>query len=317
MKERRASGKWLVRCLPAQIWAFIWKRTTEHGTALRILLGLLFVYVLVVFLVLPDADVLSTAEIHTEYVSFDVIDSRKAAFHLKGVRVSELGRPGSCETGLLTPGLHTTVTYGRVGDGPVEVTITPPPGTPVAAVGLLDREDGRPTERYIKAIAMEQDHSCLKRDEGVPAMRLPVWGQVRIGREFQPAAGAAPPEPSLLIDGKLDVSAHAVWTRSLYEVRTVTLPVAARLQSSDGKAIWWGVAYVDPQKTALIAALATEAPMLALYRPYRTGAEIISVSTLTQLTDDPTVIRFHIIILVVALLVATAEWAAKHWHDTE
>ena len=60
-----------------------------------------------------------------------------------------------------------------------------------------------------------------------------------------------------------------------------------------------------------------KAPVLALYRPYRTEADIISLSTLTQLTDDPTLIRIHILLLVFAVLVAAAEWFAKHRHDRE
>jgi hypothetical protein len=310
----RVSGRWRVRCVARRILTFM-KMRTEHGTARRILLLLLLPYLGLILWALKQADVLSTAEIHTEYVSFDVIDSKKAAFHLKGVRVAELGQPGSCEAGLFTAGLRTKVTYGRVGDGLIEITVTPPPGVTAAAVGLLDRGDGKPSERYTKPIVMEQDSSCLEPDAKTPALRLPIWGQAQIGQEFRPAAGAGPPEPSLLIDGKLDVSAHAFLTRSLYEVRTVTLPVASRLETSDGKAIWWGVAYVDPLRTALIAAVATEAPVLALYRPYRTEADIISVSTLTQLTDDPTLVRIHILLLVLAVLVAIAEWAAKHWYD--
>jgi hypothetical protein len=323
MRLWRTSGRWrgwLRRrhVIPVRQWRIVTFLATqsEHGTARSILAVLTLPYLgLLLWSWLKPVDVLSTAEIHTEYVSFDVIDSRKAAFHLEGIRIAELGQPGSCEAGLFTPGLRTKVSYGRVGDGLVEITITPAPGATAAAVGLLDRGDGKPSERYTKPIAMEQDGSCLEPQAERPAMRLPIWGQAQIGREFRPAAGAGPPEPSLLIDGKLDVSAHALWTQSLYEVRTVTLPVASRLETSNGKEIWWGVAYVDSMKTAMVAAVATEAPVLALYRPSRTKADFISVSTLTQLTDDPTIIRIHILLLVLAALAAIAEWVAKHFHD--
>jgi hypothetical protein len=296
------------------------QRRTEHGTAFRILLSLLLFLLLFVCVLiplsLPSADVLSAAEIHTEYISFKVIDSRKAAFYVNGLMISELGRSGSCTTGLLSPGLNTTVIYGRVGDGPVEVTIMPPPEATAAAVGLLDRADGKPLVRYTEAIAMRQDRACFKPDAGGPAMRLPIWGSVQVGREFQPAAGPGPAEPSMLIGGKLQVSAHAVFTRSLYDVRSITLPVASRLESSDRGAIWWGMAYVDPQKSALIAALATEAPVLSLYRPSQSKAEIISVTTLTQLTDDPNLILIYIVMLALGFLVTIAEWWAKHWYET-
>ena len=178
---------------------------------------------------------------------------------------------------------------------------------------------------------MVQDESCRNRRANSPdslaafsPLRFPVWGPARIGKEFRPSAGFSPPEPSLLIDGKIDVSAHAWCTglldgwfcsRSLYDVRTVTLPVASRLETPPPGSTWWGVAYVDPQKTALIASVATEAPELRLYRPGRTVAELISIPTLLQLTDDPTIIRFHILILVSGAVFTIAAYIAKHLYD--
>src|SRR6266446_81630 len=106
MRWRRASGR-----VGRALLAFM-KMRTEHGTARRILLWLLLPYLVLISWALRPADVLSTAEINTEYVSFDVSDSQKAAFHLKGVKVAELGQSGSCETGLFSPGLRTKVSYG-------------------------------------------------------------------------------------------------------------------------------------------------------------------------------------------------------------
>lgn len=309
---------------------------TEHGRARPFLIALLALYILFVFYILPGAEVLSTAEIHTEHVSFDVIDSQKAAFHIAGMRVAELGSSaGNCEKGLFTPSLGADVTFGRIGKGPVEITITPDAGRSDAAAGLLDRDESerpagrqaRPGQRFVRPIAMQQDRACLNigPEAGFPAVRLPIWGRAQIGREFRPAASVSSPEPSLLIDGKLVVSAHrafATWLfdTSLYEVRSVTLPVASRLEAlrpdeSGRDAIWWGIASIDPDKTALIVNVATEAPRLALYRPYRTEADIISVSWLTQLTDDPSIIRVQIWLLGVAALAAVAEWAGKHMFD--
>ncbi len=94
----------------------------------------------------------------------------------------------------------------------------------------------------------------------------------------------------------------------------MTLPVASRLELPT-TTTWWGVAYVELGKTALIAAVATEAPELKLYRPGRTEAELIFIPTLFQLTDDPTIIRVHILISVLAAGVGIAAWIAKHLHD--
>jgi len=276
------------------------------------------VYIPLTWFALHRPDMLLTADIHTEHISFSVIDREKAAFFIRGFRVAERGEAGACEDGLLTPSLGTSITYGRVGDGPVEITLNSPPGS----VDVLDRGDGNP-RKYTNLVEMAQDESCLEPRADLPGlraefspMRFPIWGPAQIGKEFRPSAGFGPPEPSLLIDGKIDVSAHAwcaSWltrgfcSRSPYEVRTLTLPVASRLETPT-RATWWGVAYVDRGKTALIAAVTTEAPELNLYRPGRPEAELISIPTLVQLTEDPTIIRVHLLILVVVAVAGTAAW---------
>jgi len=281
-------------------------------------------YIYLVVHAIRNPDMLLVADIHTEHLSFEVIDREKAAFFIRGFRVAERGKPGACEDGLVEPALKTKVTYGRVGEGPVEITLDSQSGS----VDLIDRGDGKP-KQFSNSVVMVEDESCRQPNgnshdtfAAFSPMRFPVWGPAQIGKEFRPSAGFSPPEPGLLIDGKINVSAHA-WciglldgwfcSPSLYVVRTVTLPVASRLETP--KATWWGVAYVDPQKTALVAAVATEAPVLNLYRPGRTAAEPILIPTLFQLTDDPTIFRFHITLLVLVAILALAGYLARHLHD--
>ncbi len=153
---------------------------------------------------LKEPDMLLTADIHTERISFDVIDREKAAFFIKGYRVAERRESGACEDGLLTPSFGTRIIYGRVGDGPVEIMLNSPP----RSVDVLDRGDGKP-KTYANSVVMAQDASCLKpradlsepRAEFSP-MRFPIWGPAQIGKEFRPSAGFSPPEPSLLITEK-------------------------------------------------------------------------------------------------------------------
>jgi hypothetical protein len=311
---------------PGTIRSFLGLRT-EGGTARRILLYLLIPYAGLVIWIWSRSDVLSTAELHTEFIRFTVADGHRAAFAVDGMRVGELGRESgsSCGHGLFTPERDTRIEYGRIGNGPVEITILPPDTESGrvphgGAVGLLEPTGGGRV-RYDHAVAMQQDEACEReigatdRDHWQPA-RLPIWGEAEIGRDFQPASGADGSAPSVLIDGKLDISSHAIVTHSLYEVTSLTLPVGARLQTAPpGGALWWGVVYTDPEKTALVASLATEASSLALFRPNQTGPDYLSASTLAQLMEDPTVIRFHILLLVLAALAAIAEWLAKHRHD--
>ncbi len=298
-----------------------WFLVTEHGKSLFIFL-LLFVVLYLPILIWArfcPADVLSVARIDTELISFDVVDVQKAAFHVSGMKVGERGSDkASCAAGLFRPGLGTKITYGRVGKGPIEIRVTPAARASGAATGLLDLGDGKPWLRYTGSLVLQEDDTCPRDELGARAIRLPIWGHAQIGHEFRPAAGTGRPEPSLLIDGKLDVSAHAFLTHSLYQVRSVTLPVASRLETGgDGGAIWWGIASIDPDKVALVVDVATVAPELALYRPYsyRTKPDIISVSALTQLTDDPTLIRIHIVLAILAALALVSGWIGKHSHD--
>jgi hypothetical protein len=272
-------------------------------------------------------DVLSTAEIHTEYVGFTVVDRDRAAFQIDKMHLTPLGSNESteanCVSGLFTPNPGTEIAYSRIGEGPVEITISPGFGATGDDVGQLYSDDQATPRRYSGPIIMQQRNLCLHKDTDAkhPVVRLPIWGYARIGREFKPARGAEP-DPGLLIDGKLDVSAHAVWTGALYEVRSVTLPVASRLQAaragqrdSDAKPIWWGLASVDSLKTGLLVNVATVAPRLELYRPNQTDAEVISVTSLVQLTDDPVLLRLQILVAVLFWLIGRSSelgnWLAE------
>ena len=194
---------------PGTIRSFL-AQPTERGTARRILLWLLIPYAGLVIWIWSRSDVLSTAELHTEFVRFTVADGHLAAFALDGMRVEELGSESgsSCAHGLFTPGRDTRVGYGRIGKGPVEITILPPDQESGrvphgGAVGLLEPTDGGPI-RYDHAVAIQQDEACEREigasepDHWQPA-RLPIWGDAEIGRDFQPASGVDGIAPSILV----------------------------------------------------------------------------------------------------------------------
>ena len=267
----------------------------------------------------------STAELRSERLSFDVVDARKAAFYVAGVRIGALGggEPGPCRNGLFTPARGATVTYGRVGKGPIEITLTPAQAggdASSAAAGSFEPADGSPAVAYRDATAILTDKAC----EPPGAQRLPIWGHLRIGQEFRPAASRDAPEPVFLLGGKLEVAAHAIYTRALYEVTTVTVPVGARLETyaPDGakdpeEAIWWGAATADPDHVALEVAAATEAPSLALYRPNQTDADIIKLSALTQLAADPSILFLSFVSGIVLFFLGCCASLARLWHEHE
>ena len=183
--------------------------------------------------------------------------------------------------------------------------------------------------RLIDSIWFLSTDSSCKRSE---AMQFPIWGDVSVGLEFRPPNSADTPEPSMLIDGTIQVAARSAFQDALYEVRSISVPTGARLQAYDSRAVssrpnaksptigsvapavWWAIAYVDPQRTALVTELATETPNIALYRPNRSVADRIGASDLTQLTTDPDIVRVHILALVFMALVFSCDWAGRHWH---
>ena len=117
-----------------------------------LLLIILSVYVYLILLALKRPDMLLVADVHTEHVGFEVIDREKAAFLIRGFRVAERGESGACEDGLVKPGLKTKVAYGRVGDGPVEITLDSPAGS----VDVIDRGDGE-SKQFSNSVVMVQD----------------------------------------------------------------------------------------------------------------------------------------------------------------
>ena len=275
-----------------------------------------------------NPDVLSTADIHAERISVDVVDARKAAFYIAGVKIGAFGgnEPSACLSGLFTPARGTAVSYGRVGKGPLEITLTPIVETaglsPAAvAVGSFEPAGGKPAMQYRGTTLIVTDERC----NPPTSQRLPFWGHLRVGQEFRPASGSYAPEPSFLLSGKLEVAAHAIWTGTLYQVTSVTLPAGGRLQTNAreqrqnraDQAVWWGTATVDPDHVALDVVAATEAPSLALYRPNRTQADRIELSTLTQLTADPTIVKITFIFGIVVFVLSSCAALAGLWHEHE
>ena len=296
------------------------------------LVGLLYVSALLRWAQpIHGASVVVSADLHTERVSFLVLDPAKAAFFVEGMKGGALGSQptGECLTGLFTPAKDAVVTYGRRGEGAVEVTIKPASDKEQKSFAGTFQPQAGSQPRLIDSIwFLSTDPSC-KRSE---AMQFPVWGDVSVGLEFRPPNSADTPEPSMLIDGTIQVAARSAFQDALYEVSSISVPTGARLQAYDSRAfssrpnaksptigsvapaVWWGIAYVDPQRTALVTELATETPNIALYRPNRSVADRIGASDLTQLTTDPDIVRVHVLALVFMALVFSCDWAARHWH---
>lgn len=280
-----------------------------------ILLGGAAIYLMALFALIASdrlvSELLAITSVQTERVSFIVADGQRAAFYVEGMGVSAGDeQPGTaCVTGRVVPMKGVTVSYGRVGNGPLEIGLDAaedaPQGSPAA---VLETGSGA-SQRLASPVVLIP--RC-----GPPPLRLPIWGRVSIGNEFRSQATATPPEPSFLISGSVKVWGKTALDRalnepaSLYPVMDLALPVGSRLETwteARGKqgGIWWGMAYPDPFKPALTVDVATEARQLALYRPNASGAEVIGVSPLTQIIKDPSLEDLH---LVVAACLAVIGW---------
>lgn len=286
-------------------------------------------------LIVPAAEVLSTASISTEKIRYvDYAD--RTAIPVFGMRWD---LEGPCVDGRLLPKAPAEVVYGRTGTGPLEIEIMPgaggKEGDDILAV-YLPRGEG--TSKDIRTrIYLQWDNACAKTpssqarrhpgEESPPP--LPVSGSISIGQEPTMSMAAGLPKPQLLLSGRLSVSARALGyfsPRTLYPVKDVILPVGSRLEAGDGFAAsggsprWWGVAMTDAGKPGLSVEVSTEASRFLLFHPgpRNREADIIHVSRLTQLGEDPGLQRLNfalmfVIVSVVAFFVAG--WMDRHKED--
>jgi hypothetical protein len=269
-------------------------------------------------------ELLSTASILTEQIRLDVIDGAKTAFPIFGMKLSSPGSPsdGKCAEGLLTPSSQSTVIYGRAGSGPLEIELrrtTPPAAGGSPIVGRLEPSSGAPVQ-LIAPVYLEADPAtCLT---GAPT-ELPVWGQLSVGQEFRPIAHSGPRDPTMLLSGALRVMARtALFSPRLYHIEDMVLPVGSRLEAKHEAGRneswnWWGAAYIDPNRPALVLEVATDARSLVVYRPNRSDADVIEVSALEQLFSDPNIVWLQIVVGSIVVLVQFAGFLASFQHRAE
>jgi hypothetical protein len=284
----------------------------------------------------------------TERIEFTVTQPRLAAIPARQMRIgtNEPALDGKCIDGLVIPALHAKVVYGRVGYGPLSIRIVPPDDSPRnAATGEFDPSDEGRSVALSGDTYIETDRSCAENSLQKQAIAdpsldiplpLPIWGIARVGSEFKGVESSSP-DPRLLLSGQMKVSARAVefphgilgMHATLYPVAELDLPVGSRLEaydveshklplkgapSADGAEFvpnWWGTAYVDSEKPGLNVELATDTPKLALFHPNQHEPDIIEVSRLNQIFEDPNLIKVYKLLGVLTLAAAFSNWLLK------
>jgi hypothetical protein len=313
-------------------------------------LGFVLLAVLVLVFQLLSARVQTISQISalTERVEFVVAQPGLAAIPVRQMRIAT-GEPaldGRCTEGLILPAFHANVIYGRVGYGPLSIRIVPPDapsGNPSA--GNFQPTAGGRTFALPGGAYLETDSACgqgsskeqvsarLPQDIPLP---MPIWGRAKIGPEYT-GVESSNPEPRLLLSGQMKVSAKAVeiapgfldLRATLYPVTVLDLPVGSRLETypsqpkspptagkpdKDGapsEPNWWGTAYADSQKPALNLELATDTPKLALYRPNGHEPDVVEVSRMNQIFEDPNLIKLYKLLGAFAIAAAVLKWLVE------
>jgi hypothetical protein len=229
-------------------------RPEEHRQFLVRLLWMMLLPALVVGLLsqFRGVNILSTADIHTERVKVKVVDRKRAAFQIAGFDVGLQGREPPllrCASGLFTPGLGATITFGRIGDGPMQITVAPQPGAGgSAAAGMLETENDSQefSETVYMELAKSAENDPIKcasaasnstsraSSSRTPAPRMPVWGLLTVGQESHAAEGYDP-EPTMILDGTFRISAHTALADELYEVASITIPAGGRIEATNSR----------------------------------------------------------------------------------
>ncbi len=281
----------------------------------------------------PSPISVSIVNATVESFSFDVSSSELTKIPLAGFNIVNVDEPPApvivapitkgknkkaapiaanfhCYSGVIIPATATRITYTRFGDAPVDITLERSDGQPVGVfeAGSSDPSPSLKSASRLKLSAVSKEDKDSKSDkaaektadncEGRPAPRLPVYGFGDLGSETSPTGQSPNKNLGTLIEGTVDVLAHAVQFRNntngssnVYSTNNQTiLPPGSRLVQftpEDGtKHPWIGFAVIGDSSIELH--VTSDAKRLAIIRPGQEAKpEILSVGLLAQVANDP------------------------------
>jgi len=273
--------------------------------------------------VVPRPPVLSTVSAVTELVSIEKPNPALAAFSIYGMK-GRLGDEESteCFDGVITPSENSRMTYGRVGYGPLEITIAPhdksggdigtylPNGQPDAVRlkgSLYLQWDPTTCGKTIPAELVGTGGSGAPTAEKIGPPKLPIYGYASFGDEGAAMVSPGQPKPMHLISAQLKMSARSLVSNALYDVTDLTIPVGSRIvgdgppppgTTSPERAAWWGAVYADPEKPSLSVEAATTSAKIYVIHPYQQNADTVEVPGWARLFYDPALVKGYIIFAV-------------------
>jgi hypothetical protein len=141
---------------------------------------------------------LTSIKARSELVTFDVFNPELAIIHAQGLRIGswpDASRDDQCGAGAFLPGVGAKVTYQRVEQGALQITIE--------GAGELRTPAGG-TVPFEGELLLFHDASC---QPGLLANRLPVWGPGKIGSPFSMRSDGPGP---ILLSATLDVFGRTI-----------------------------------------------------------------------------------------------------------
>lgn len=302
----------------------------------RLIIAALIVGYLAFLAILPHAPTLAVVHARTEQVSFEVVVPEMTRFRMSGlgvlgevpfmagaaasrrtgtrsVAMQEVGpRKALCIGGLLQATAGTRVTYRRIANGPLRITLDRADGKPVAEAR---GQDGPVPAELLKAgwLMIQENTDC----RGEAPRRFPISGVAEIGDELRPETSMEEASSAPLIEGRVEIYGKTVdlgvLTRDdrarVYPVTEISLPPGSRIAEADSvppgkpRKIWSGMASINPDEDAIQVEVTTEAEAIAIFRPGAgVAAEILRIGMFAQLMSDPNIVFLQIVAAVLLSL---------------
>ena len=166
------------------------------GSAI-ILAVLATVATLVAFQLINNPQTFAVVHARSEYLEYKVFNPELAVLHGSGLRISSWpdgSRDDQCAGGIIKPGVLATVSYQRVEQGDLQITVT-------GKGSFLT--DGSGSGTFDGEAILYPDPICGK----LVTKRFPVWGPGKIGSSF--AMRGDGPGP-ILLSGTLEVFGRTI-----------------------------------------------------------------------------------------------------------
>lgn len=159
-----------------------WRRVgASFGLAL--LLSLIVNFLLLWFAAQPHT--LAVINGRSEFASFSVFNPELTIIYGNGLRISswpDSSRDGKCAEGAVLPGVLSIVSYQRVEQNVLQITVNGP--------GELRLDDSR-TEPFDGEVILYEDAECGQ----LVSKRFPIWGPGKVGSAFSmQSLTVTPPE---------------------------------------------------------------------------------------------------------------------------